>query len=123
VGGVLGHFVLMVVIVDKCRVVGGGAGLREDEALLDGVRDHVGQLHRVLGGEGCCVVLEGHYLASFMSYNVCLRRLRSVNLFWILSLGRDRLHDIQGVIPRLLIIVNSHNHVFLSGSLFKQVKE
>jgi hypothetical protein len=34
--------VLMIVIVDKCRVVGGGAGLREDKALLDGVRDHVG---------------------------------------------------------------------------------
>jgi hypothetical protein len=73
VGGVLGHFVLMVVIVDHSCVVGGGAGLGEDEALLDGVRDHVGQLHRVLGGEGCCVVLEGHYLASFMSHNVCLR--------------------------------------------------
>ena len=76
-GGVLGHFVLMVVkvgvVVDQCRVVGGGAGLREDHALLDGVRDHVGQLHRVLGGEGCCVVLESHYLASFMSHNVCLR--------------------------------------------------
>jgi hypothetical protein len=44
-GGVLGHFVLMVmkvVIVDQCRVVGGGAGLGEDKALLDGVRDHVG---------------------------------------------------------------------------------
>jgi hypothetical protein len=73
VGGVLGHFMLMVVIVDKCRVVGGGAGLREDEALLDGVGDHVGQLHCVLGGEGCCVVLEGHYLASFMSNDICLR--------------------------------------------------
>jgi hypothetical protein len=75
-GGVLGHFVLMVmkvVIVDQCRVVGGGAGLGEDQALLDGVGDHVGQLHCVLGGEGCCVVLESHYLASFMSHNVCLR--------------------------------------------------
>ena len=75
-GGVLCHLVLLIVevmVVDHCRVVGGSAGLREDHALLDGVRDHVGQLHRVLGGEGCCVVLEGHYLASFMSHNVCLR--------------------------------------------------
>jgi hypothetical protein len=33
---------VMMVIVDQCRVVGGGAGLGEDKALLDGVRDHVG---------------------------------------------------------------------------------
>ena len=65
--------VVVLEIVDQSRVVGGGARLGEDHTLLDGVWDHVGKLHCVLGGKGCCVVLEGHYLACFMGNNVCLR--------------------------------------------------
>ena len=65
--------VVVLEIVDQSRVVGGGARLGEDHTLLDGVWDHVGKLDCVLGGEGGCVVLEGHYLACFMRHNVCLR--------------------------------------------------
>ena len=123
---VLGHLVLVVeviVVMDHSCVVWRGSRLRQDHALLDWVRDHVVQLHCVLWGESRCVVLEGHYLARFMRHNVCLRWLRIAYLFWILSLGRYRLHDIEGIIPRMLIVVHSHNHVFLCSRLFKQIKE
>ena len=87
------------------------------------MRDHVGQLHGVLRGQGCCVVLEGHYLASFMRHYVCLRRLRIADLFRILSLGRHRLHNIQRIIPRLLIIIHRHHHILLSRRLLKKIQE
>lgn len=89
------------------------------------MRDHVGQLHCVLGGEGCCVVLKGHNLTRFMRYIIVyLRRLlRIANLFRILSLGRDGMHDVERVIPRLLIVVHSHHHILLCSCFFKQVQE
>ena len=33
------------------------------------------------------------------------------------------MHDIEGIIPRLLIVVDSHHHILLGRCLFKQVKE
>lgn len=115
------------------RIVWGGPWLWQDHTLLDRMRlHHIIQLYCILWWECRCVVLECHYLARLVTYStisyshyVYLWGLRSAcYLFGVLSsLGGDWLHYIEWIVSGLLVIINSHHHIFLGCCLLKQIKE